>query len=61
VLRRVVDLPISIYNIAGEDFVYRYGTDNAIVGLCSATANNKDIFTACRYVHRVREYSIAIA
>jgi len=63
VLRRAVDLPISIY-IAGEDLVYRYEMDNAIVGLCSATANNNRTYfdgtagTCRRNTAGVREYSI---
>jgi len=59
VLRRV-DLPISIY-ITGENLVYRYEMDNAIVGLCSATANNNRTYfdgTCRRYTAGVREYSI---
>lgn len=42
-LRRAADLPISIY-IAGENLVYRYRMDNAIVGLYCATANNNGIY-----------------
>lgn len=63
--RRAVDLPISIYIIV-EDLVYRYGTDNAIVGLWRA--NNNRIYLSdgtdmpARYdIAGVREYSIAVA